>query len=40
MSGIASLQEINTAWTLLDVMDANDATDLQAEADAKAMEKP
>lgn len=38
LSGNATLQEIEMHWSLIDLMDANDALDIQGELEAEAME--
>ncbi len=34
MKGIVTLQELDTHWTLCDIMDAHEAMDIQEEAEA------
>ena len=36
---MATLREIEEAWSLSDLLDANDALDLKEEAEAKANER-
>lgn len=38
-AGMATLQEIDEHWCINDLADANLVLDLQAEADARAMER-
>ena len=39
LSGAATLTEIETQWTVIDLLDANEALDLQADAEERAIEQ-
>ena len=39
LSEIATLQEIETHWNIIDLMDANEALDIKAEQEEYEMDK-
>jgi hypothetical protein len=39
LAGIASLQEIETHWSLPDLLDANDALDIKEDAEKESVKK-
>jgi len=39
LSGIATLTEIDTQWSMIDVIQANEMLDIRDELEAKQMEK-